>query len=151
MATKDDTTIKPETINPMLEWWSRTMATGHVDREMKRYQALASDVQSLATETYGSQIKALSAINERFAAAVSGFAGCRQHLDVAATASKLFADLMEVGSQQARLWADLSQTLRGRFASAADEFVQQSSGAAASAPAGEQERASPEPARRKSA
>jgi hypothetical protein len=151
MATKDDTPIKPETINPMLEWWSRTMASGQVDREMKRYQALASDAQSLATETYGRQMKALSAINERVGAAVSEFAACRQHLDVVATASKLFADLMEVGSQQARIWADLSQTLRGRVAAVADEFVQQSSSAAAPAPAGEQERASPEPVRRKSA
>ena len=159
MATKEDTATKPESINPMLEWWSGMTANGQVDREMKRCQALAADMQSLATEAYRRQMKAFSAANERVGAAVSEFAACRQHVDVAATASKLFADLMEVGSQQARVWADLSQTLRGRAAAVADELARRSEVSPAktagekerAATGGEKERASAEPALKKSA
>ena len=151
MTTKDDTTSKPQAINPMLGYWHWPFANDQLDRETKRFQALAADLQTLATETYARQIKALSTVHERVAGSVPEFLGCRQHLDVAAIGAKLVADIMDVASQQARTWAELSQTLRNRSAAAAEGLVQQSGDAGATETAREKEPASPEPARRKSA
>jgi hypothetical protein len=123
-------------------------------------QGLCADMQSWTTEACGRQMKGIAAASERVAGAVPDFLACRQPLDVAAAGSKLLADMLDLASGQARLWAELSQNLRERLAAATDQLAQQGAAMAGPATAGgeerastteEKERAAPEPARRKSA
>lgn len=115
MDTKDNVmTAGVERLNALVAWWGVPAAAGNgaMDRQMKRFQQFASDLQKTSSDAYSGEMKALFSSNERLGRSVQELFQCRRPQEVLAAESEILARVLEGASLQARRWTELTQRLQ---------------------------------------
>lgn len=115
MSAKDENiTTGFDRLNALFAWWGVPGANGNdqIVGQLKRFQALTSDLQKAYGEAYSDQMGTLLGANERIAGSLQEFLRCRQPLDVIAAQSNVLATILEEVSLQAKTWSDLTQKVQ---------------------------------------
>lgn len=113
-------------MNAVLAWWGVPSANGseNIEGQVRRFQALASNLQKAYGEAYSQQLEALFATNARLARSFYEFLHCRQPQGVIAAESNVFATFLEGASLQAQTWGELTQKVRDCCATMAREAAE---------------------------
>ena len=132
MTGKDDNiAMGLDRLNALFAWWGVPTADGNgtIDRQMKRFQVFASDLQKTYGDAYSHEMEALLKSNERVVRSLQELVRCRQPQDVIAAESDILATLLEGAALQAKTWAELTQKVQDCCAAmardAADEIRKQ--------------------------
>jgi hypothetical protein len=115
MDTKDNViTAGVERLNALVAWWGVPAASGDgaMDRQMKRIQQFASDLQKTSSDAYSGEMNALFKSNDRLGRSFQELIRCRRPQEVLAAESEILASLLEGASLQAERWAELTQKLQ---------------------------------------
>lgn len=124
MSTKDESiTTGLDRLNATFAWWGVPGASGNgqIDGQMKRFQALTSDLQKVYGDAYSKQMGTLLGANERIARSLQEFLRCRQPQDLIAAEANVLATILQETSLQAKTWVELTQKVQDCCAAAARE------------------------------
>jgi hypothetical protein len=121
--TNDPTGASLKRINALLAWWGvpKISGMGATDREIRRFQDFAADLQTLYGDAAGLQVRALLTTNEGIARALCQLLQQRRPQDLLAAESSLVASVLESAAVQAKTWIDVSQQMNARCAAFARE------------------------------
>jgi hypothetical protein len=110
-------------LNALFAWWGVPNAKeeGGIEKQMKRFQTFASDLQKTCGDAYGQQMQAFRTANDRLAQSFQELMHCRQPQDVIAAESNILATILEGASLQARTWVELTQKVQDCCAAMARE------------------------------
>jgi hypothetical protein len=114
MDAKDNVlTTGIDRLNALTAWWGIPAAgNGAVDRQMKRFQQFASDLQKTCADAYSGEMNALFSSNDHLGRSFQELLQCRRPQDVMAAESEILATLLEGATLQTRRWAELTQKLQ---------------------------------------
>jgi hypothetical protein len=103
-----------ERLNALIAWWGLPAVSGDgaMERQMKRFQQFASDLQKTSSDAYRGEMDALLSGNERLGRSVQELLRCRRPQEVLAAESEILASFLEGASLRARRWAELTQKLQ---------------------------------------
>jgi hypothetical protein len=112
MDTKDNgLAAGVERLNALIAWWGIPPANGNgaIDRQMKRFQQFASDLQKTCADAYSSEMDSVLSSNGRLGRSFQELLQCRRPQEVLAAESEILATLLEGASLQAKRWTELTQ------------------------------------------
>lgn len=115
--------ISLDRMSGLLTWWGVPdwMGNNTVETQMKRFQAVASDLQKSYGDACGRQMDVLLAANERLAHSLQQVCRSRHPQDIVAAESNILAIFLDGIERQAQIWMDLTQRVVEHCAALASE------------------------------
>lgn len=114
-------------VNALLTWWGipNVSGIGAATEQIKRFQKLAADLQTIYGEASRLQLKTLLAANEEMARTFSEMLRIRATKDLLSAESSLVANLSENLSLQTKTWTEMSEKLNEFARQTAEEIKRQ--------------------------
>lgn len=125
VETKDGVTSGTERLNAVIAWWGLPSAAypGAIEKSLKRWQALATELQTIFAEAYEAEMKSGVERGDRLGQSLQAFMLCRNPSDFLAAQSQLSAVLHESASHRAKRFSDVTQGVHGCCALMAREMA----------------------------
>ena len=113
----DPIAVSLRRMNALLAWWGvpRICGMDGADREIRRFQSFAADLQTLYGNAAGLQVSTLLATNEEIAHALCQLLQQRRPQDLLAAESKLVVSVLEAAALHAKTWVDVSRQVNARW------------------------------------
>jgi hypothetical protein len=118
-------------VNALLTWWGipNVNGIGAATEQIKRFQKLTADLQTIYGEASRLQLKTLLAANEEMARTFSEMLRIRATEDLLGAESSLVANLSENLSLQTKTWTEMSEKLNEFARQTAEEIKRQNKNA----------------------